>query len=185
MISAACLSCVESFGLTLLCLRPMQDKFFCKVQQILLNKQEDFCGNKKELVRTMQVYNGNVRAAFFWQMWQKSFLVLDAERRWRRADVISCLSVWKQTPGGDVRRRGSAVQTFGSRQSLCPAQKLVRAVEEAAATENHRNSTGMWFFFCCFFRFNIKYVVFWSKCCQIQAERFLLAWLFIFVLYLM
>ncbi|KAM8742779.1 uncharacterized protein AB9X84_019731 [Acanthopagrus schlegelii] len=35
------------------------DKFFCKVQQILLNKQEDFCGNKKELVRTMQVYNGN------------------------------------------------------------------------------------------------------------------------------
>nr|AXL14381.1 Interleukin 4/13 a [Sparus aurata] len=38
------------------------DKFFCKVQQILLNKQEDFCGNKMVLVRTVKEFNRNVRA---------------------------------------------------------------------------------------------------------------------------
>uniref|UniRef100_A0A671UWI6 Interleukin 4/13A n=1 Tax=Sparus aurata TaxID=8175 RepID=A0A671UWI6_SPAAU len=37
------------------------DKFFCKVQQILLNKQEDFCGNKMVLVRTMREFNRNVQ----------------------------------------------------------------------------------------------------------------------------
>lgn len=164
-----------------MCLCPIQDKFFCKVQQILLNKQEDFCGNKMVLVRTMREFNRNVRAGFFGcgrnlsltgrrktveeQVWcdflSFRFSVKTNSRGWRQMSRFSCPNFWLTSSPA------SGTETCTGR---------LRSSRHWKPSKSNRNEI---FFLC----FNIH---FWSECCQIQAEGFQLAclWLFICVLYL-